>query len=208
MAGGIGGIFERLFTGRDFGQDLSKYNNIFKSAYNSGTALTDSSLGDLRNLSGGYQRQIDAGGLTPALNREYDVQGGKISDDAARAGRSFRANLGQQAAQNGGFLSQAAQAELATRNEAGVNENTFTARNNLAFDKARVSQAATSELQDRILKVADMIRTTGLSREQQAQMGALNILGLQYQRNKAISDAARSWFSVVGGGTGGAGGGG
>lgn len=196
-SGGIAGAIEGGVAGYNLGQGLSTWARTFRNGYNGALGLTDSSLADLRRIGGDFQNQINTGGLTPALNRQYDVQGGRISDDAVRAARAFRSNLGQQAAQNGGFLSQAAQGELATRNEANVNEDTFNARNNLAFDKAHVAQEATSTLQGRILQIADMIRTTGLTREQQSQMGALAINNQMLTRNKAIDDSARHWMSYV-----------
>jgi hypothetical protein len=196
-SGGVAGIIESGVAGYNLGQGLSTWARSFRNDYNNGKALTDVSLDDLRRISGNFQDQVNTGGLTPALNREYDVQGGRISDDATRAARSFRSSLSSQSVAGGGFLSPAAQAELSTRNEANVNENTFNARNNLAFDKARVSQAATSELQGRILQIADMVRTTGLTREQQAQMGALAINNQMLTRNKAIDDSARHWMSYI-----------
>ena len=167
----------------------------------SGKGITDMSLDDLHRMSGDFQNQINTGGLTPALNRQYDVAGGAISDNAVRAARSFRAGLGQTAIQNGGTLSPAAQAELETRNEANVNEDTFTARNNLAFDKAKVSQAATSELQDRILKVADMVRTTGLTREQMGSAALIQAAVLKLQQKRDTLNALTSILHAgVGGG--------
>lgn len=183
-------------------RDINAIKFVGQDFLKSGTGITDQSLADLRRLSGGYQEQIDRGGLTSALNRQFDVAGGRISDDAIRAGRAFRANLGQQAAQNGGFLSQAAQAELATRNETNVNENTFNARNDLSFRKATISQQATSELQDRILKVADMTRTTGLSREQMGQAALIQAAILKLQQKGQTLNALTSILHA-GTGTGG-----
>jgi hypothetical protein len=190
-----------------FGLSTKKDINNVKFAaqdwINGGKAITDQSLLDLRNLSGGYQDLINRGGLTPALNREYDVQGGRISDDATRAARSFRSSLSSQAAAGGGFLSPAAQAELSARNESNINEGTFNARNSLAFDKARVSQQATSELQDRILKVADMTRTTGLTREQMGQAALIQAAVLKLQQKGQTLGALTSILHAgVGGGGG------
>ena len=203
MAGGLFGLLEQVGTGRNLGKDLSKYADYFKNAGYAGTALTNEGLADLRNLSGSFQDQINAGGLTPALNREYDVQRGRISDDAVRATRSFRASIAQQAAQNGGYLSPAAQAELERRNAADVSEQSFKTSNDLAFEEARVKQESTTQLQNNILRIADMVRSTGLTREQQAQMGMLNVAQLMYQRNKAIDESMRSWFGGFAGGFGG-----
>lgn len=186
-------------------KDINAVKFMGQDWLNSGKSITDTSLDDLRNLSGGYTDLINKGGLTPALNREFDVQGGRISDDAVRAGRAFRASIGQQAAQNGGFLSQAAQGELAARNEANVNENAFTARNDLNFKKATISQQATSELQDRVLKVADMIRTTGLTREQMGQAALIQAAVLKLQQKGQVLGALTS---ILHAGTGGATGGG
>lgn len=201
----IAGLIERVFTGRDYGRDLADMRRRFNADSTSARGLTDEGLGDLRRISGDYRDLIRKGGLTEAVNREYDVQQGRISDDVIRAGRSFRASLAHQAAQSGGYLSPAAMAELAKENEANVNQQAFESRNSLAFEKAKVSQQATSELQQRILDIADMIRTTGLTREQLAQLGQLQVAQLQYQRNKAIADSATSWYKLIGGGTGGTG---
>lgn len=152
-------------------KDVNNLRFLAQGQYDTGVGLTDEGLGDLRTISGDYRDLIRKGGLTDAVNREYDVQQGRISDDVIRAGRSFRATLAQEAAQNGGYLSPAAQAELARRNEADTNEQAFTARNQLSFEKARVAQDATRTLQDRVLQIADMIRTSGLTREQLGYLG-------------------------------------
>lgn len=203
---GFAGLIEKVVTGRDYGKDLSRLSDQFLTDRGAGQGLTNEGLGDLRRISGDYRDLIRKGGLTDAVNREYDVQQGRISDDVVRSGRSFRATLAQQAAQNGGYLSPAAQAELAKENEANVNETAFGARNQLSFEKARISQEATSQLQNRILEIADMIRTTGLTREQLAQMGQLQVAQLQYQRNKAIEESIRSYAGGVFGGFSGIGG--
>lgn len=185
-------------------KDINAVKFMGQDWLNSGKSITDTSLADLHNLSSGYTDLINKGGLTPALNREYDVQGGRISDDATRAARSFRSSLSSQAATSGGFLSPAQLAELSTRNESNLNETSFNARNNLAFDKARVSQAATSELQDRILKVADMTRQTGLSREQMGQAALIQAAVLKLQQKGQTLNALTSILHA-GTGTGGGG---
>lgn len=192
-----------LLGGRDTGKDLSNFARQFQADRAAGRGLTDEGLGDLRRISGDYRDLIHKGGLTDAVNREYDVQQGRISDDVIRAGRSFRATLAQQAAQNGGYLSPAAQAALAKENESNVNEQAFGARNQLSFEKARVSQEATSQLQTRILEIADMIRTTGLTREQMAQLGQLQVQQLMHDRNREIASSLTSWSRMIGGGFGG-----
>lgn len=199
--GGLAGITEKLFLGgRDSGKDLTKLDNRFSDAYRVGVGNTDEGLGDLRRISGDFRDLIRKGGLTDSVNREYDVQQGRISDDTVRAGRSFRAMLMQQAQQNGGYLSPAAQAALAKENEVNVNEGAFNARNQLSMDKARVSQAATEKLQGQILEIADMIRTTGLTREQMGQAGQLAIASLRHSRNKEIASSVTSWGNMMMGG--------
>lgn len=173
--------------------DIKRLSGMGVADYNSGRALTDEGLGDLRRISGDYRDLIRKGGLTDSLNRGYDVQQGRISDDVVRAGRSFRASLVQQAQQNGGFLSQAAQAELAKENEADVNEKAFDARNEVAFDKAKVQQEATRSLQDRILQVADMIRTTGLTRESQGYAAQFQALAARQKNNDFWKDLFKFW---------------
>lgn len=181
-----------------FGFSTKKDNDALKwlgrNQYNGGVATTDEGLGDLRRISGDFRDLIRKGGLTDAVNREYDVQQGRISDDVVRAGRSFRASLAQQAAQNGGYLSPAAMAELSKENEANVNETAFEARNDLSFEKARVSQEATNTLQQRILEIADMIRTTGLTREQQGLMAQIQAIAFKQNDKKMALDALGGLF--------------
>lgn len=160
-----------------------------RDQYGAGQNLTEEGLGNLRTISGDYRDLIRKGGLTDPINREFDVQQGRISDDVVRAGRSFRANLMQQAAQNGGVLSPAAQAELAKENESDINEHAFTARNELSFEKSRVQQESVRALQDRVLQIADMIRTTGMSREQQGLAAQLAALQFKQNNKKMTLDA-------------------
>lgn len=177
----------------DWKRDVGNFGKFAKGLYDPARGLTDESLGDLRRISGDYRDLIRKGGLTDAVNREYDVQQGRISDDVIRAGRSFRASLVQQAQQNGGTLTPAAQAELARENESNVNEQAFGARNNLSFEKARVAQDATKTLQDRILQIADMMRTTGLSREEQALMAQYQYFGAKQKQNDWLKDLFKFW---------------
>lgn len=170
------------------------------TSLDSGIGITDSALGDLRAISGDFRDLIRKGGLTDAVNREYDVQQGRISDDVVRAGRGFRAVLQQQAAANGGYLSPAAQAALAKENEVELNSSAFDARNKLSFEKARVSQESTQRLQTQLLEIADMIRTTGLTREQQGQMAIIAALQAKLAKRGQTLGALTSMFNGMTGG--------
>lgn len=194
----IAGTIERIFTGRDLGQDFTNLENSYINQYRSGQRLTDEGLADMRRISGDFRDLIRRGGLTDALAREYDVQQGRISDDVVRAGRSFRATLQQQAAASGGQLSPAAMAAMAKEAEVETNEAAFNARNELSFERARVAQENTARLQQQILDIADAIRTTGMTREEMAQAGRLAIQGLRFERNRAIDNSARGWASMFG----------
>lgn len=190
-------FLERGSGGPVIGHALSDILGAGDTLIGSGTGNVNEGLGDLRKLSGDYQAQIDAGGLTPALNAQFDAAGGTISDTATRANRAFAAKMGEDAATSGGELSPAAQAEMEKENSKSVAENEFQARNQLAFQKADVSMASTQRLQDRILSIADSIRTTGLSQTQQGLMAKLQGAGLSITRMQDIvKDILGPWGGI------------
>jgi hypothetical protein len=174
--------------------DINRVRDSGRDSLGSGIGITDSAVGDLRSISGDFRDLIRRGGLTDAVSREYDVQQGRISDDVVRAGKGFRAMLTQQAQANGGYLSPAAQAALAKENEVELNSSAFDARNKLSFEKARVSQESTARLQTQLLEIADMIRTTGLTREQQGFMAQIQALAARTQKNQQWGQAATAAF--------------
>jgi hypothetical protein len=141
-----------------------------------------------------------AGGLTPDLQKQFDVASGRISDQYARSGRSLSAALANRRAQSGGALTPAAIAEMQSEGQTQANEDYFDASNSLAAQKANLSYTATRDWYSQLQNIQETITQTGLTREQQAMLAKLQTAGLMFQRDKSYRDNATSLAGSLGGG--------
>lgn len=186
------------------GNMISFSNPELKDSGAAGADLTGEGLGDLRNLGKTYQGYIDNGGLTPDLNRQFDVAGGTLADNYARAGRSLSAALAARRAQSGGALTPQAIAEMEKEGAEKSGEAYFSATNDLAQNKAELSYKATSDWYGRLENIADTIRTTGMTKEQQSLLARLQLAGLQLQKRGqtlgALGDIFKGLLGVATGG--------
>lgn len=197
---GLADAHDNLFLGGSPRSKIDRLDQWGQSNFNSGSSYTDEAINNYRGLASQFQSQINDGGLTSAMRRQFDVGRGDLSDQATRAGRGFQEQLSQMSAQNGGELSPAAMAQLAKEHGIRSDEQLFGATNQLNMGEATMAQAATQSLQQRLLDIQDSIRTTGLTREQMGIMAELQAAQLQHQRNKDIDASQRSWVQMFMGG--------
>lgn len=192
-------FFRKLFGGdRKLSDTMSWNNSDVKAQLAAGTANTDEGLAGLRSLSGDYRDYIAAGGLTPALNRQFDVQRGALSDQYARSGRSLSAALAARRAQSGGALTPAAIAEMESEGATKANEDYFTASNDLSGQQAELSYSATKDWYGKLQEIQDTITQTGLTREQQAMLARLQLAAFQLQRRGQAISGLTGIFGGVG----------
>jgi hypothetical protein len=186
--------FLELFTGKKLSDTQSWNNSQLKGMQNVGAGQTDEGLNDLRGLQGTFQGYINNGGLTPDLQRQFDVAQGQLSDQYTRSGRSLNAALAQRRLQSGGQLTPEAIAEMEKEGQSSADEQYFGASNNLALQKADMSFQATKDWYGRIQSIADTIRSTGLTREQAALAARLQMAGLAQNRRLETAKIFGRWI--------------
>lgn len=199
---------ENWFMGdKNFRRNLVQTHNMGRDVFNAAGLERSGDRRQLSQLAGDFQSQINAGGLTDAMRRGFQLQRGRAQDIAARGLNAARQNMGQRRLESGGNLSAEAAAELEMLGAEGVNQQLFDANLGIDTTEAQMSQEATQALQDRILAIRESLLG---SSERERAMGLQALLGaleLRFKRNKAIADTTTSIIGASAG-TGGFGGGG
>jgi hypothetical protein len=203
--GSLSQWLEQLIGGRSSAK-LSQYTEQMRNSGNAqdqfGQGVTNQGLGQLNDLAGQYQNEINQGGLSTDLLRQFGIAQGAISDQQVRGNRDFAAQLSQNFSRSGGQLSPSAMNEFGLENQQNNQESAFTATNALNMGKAQMAMTNTNALFGRLQDVANSITGVGQNQQQLAfnkQMGALQML---YSRNKGIADTiAKTTGGIKMGGT-------
>lgn len=198
--GGFFGFLEKTGTGTNLGVEFDKLGkHINKYGTPGSNPLADEGLNGLRGLNSTYQQNINAGGLTPALNRSFDLARGGLADTYARSGRSLQSALAARRAQSGGALTAGAVADLTKEGEAKSEEQYFGAQNDLQMNQATLGYNSTKDFYSKINDNMNSIASAGLTREQQQLMAKLQLASLRIERNKGISSATSGILGGIGG---------
>jgi hypothetical protein len=201
---GLAGILERLVGGKaaNIGPDLTRLGNAGAAEDQFGSDLTNEGLGDLRGLRSDYQNQIGTGGLPDSIRQQFRIARGALADQSTRNQRDFSARLKQRFLTSGGTLSPTAQTEYDLENQKQNDEGLFSATNDLNAGEANLALTNTNALYSRLEGIGRTITGVGQGEKDRALDRIKQSLLLRFSRNKAISDAIMSYFSIAKGGGG------
>jgi hypothetical protein len=142
-----------------------------KEDYAAGRSLLDRSIGELDELDSDLYGQVRDGGLTPEMEREFEVARGRVADLVARDKRSWGADLLQASRRSGGTVDANTALAYQVEREGQLDESKFDAENDISFQRAAARMERTDRLYQMIAGIRD--RKAGLSqseRDRAAQM--------------------------------------
>ena len=142
-----------------------------KEDFARGRELLDRSVGELDELDTDLYGQVRAGGLTPEMEREYEVARGRVADQVTRSRRGYGADLLQASRRTGGTVDANTALSYQLEREGQLDESAFEAENDISFQKAAARMERTDRLYSMILGIRE--RKGALSqaeRDRAAQM--------------------------------------
>jgi hypothetical protein len=169
-----------------------------KDAFNSGLAISDRGLADIRDLGDGYDRILRSGRSVLPDNTVSVLKRarGAVADRNTRDIMASGARLRQARLASGGRLSAEAAQEYMTEAEAEANRAQGEA--NLAIDsqEAELELRETNTLRDRLAAAREAYLGAGMQRMALGQAGQIAALGLRNARNAAIASTISNMVGI------------
>jgi hypothetical protein len=188
----------------------SKYYNTVrhqaKEDFGYGADLLRQTVSGLDSLDADFSGQIGRGGLTPEMEREFEVARGRISDDVARSRRGWGADLMQAGRRSGGTFDANTAMAYQLEREGDLDQARFGAENDVSFQKAAARMERTDKLYQMILAVRDRKGALSQDERNRAANMWLGAIGGQANYKVGVASAAASVFGSVSGRGGGGGG--
>jgi hypothetical protein len=167
-----------------------------KEDFARGRDLLDRSVGELDSLDDDLSAQVRDGGLTPEMEREFEVARGRVADYVTRSRRGYGADLLQASRRTGGTVDANTALAYQLEREGQLDEGAFEAENDISFQKAAARMERTDRLYSMILGIRE--RKAGISqseRDRAAQMW-LGSIGGRSNYIQGVTGMAVSGFTA------------
>lgn len=181
------------------------YRRQGKEDYAYGGDLFLRSVNELDQLDTDFMGQIAGGGLTPDMEREFDVARGRVADDVVRSKRGFGADLVQAARRTGGTIDPNTAIAYQLERDGQLDEAQFGAENEISFARAQARMERTDALYRNIMAIRE--RKGALSQAERDRAAQMWLAAMNGKGNFMVGLAgiAMGGMQAAAGGVGGGG---